>query len=252
MTTATNHPADPAPGDAQPSKTIRPAASPSTSSPSSPARGDGELEDRGSGSGDLSAEPRLGWGQPFGAARLPWVLALLGLMGTLAFGFAWASGRDGGSGSAGPTDASAELLRTARTFSKDLTNFDGSTIDRDFDRITARSTGDFRSQADQFFSSDVRSQLKKAQASSRGEVRSAFVQTVEGDRGTVFVVVDQTIANNASPQPQADTLRMELGLIRRDGTWKVERVSVLTAPSGGATGATGPTSGTTTTEGAGG
>ena len=29
----------------------------------------------------------------------------------------------------------------------------------------------------------------------------------------------------------------ELGLVQRDGAWKVERVSVLTAPSGGTTGA---------------
>jgi len=177
------------------------------------------------------------------------VLALLGLIGTLAFGLAWVNGRDDGSGGAGPSDASAELLRAAKAFSKDLTNFDGATIDRDFDRITAQAAGEFRTQADQFFSSEVRTQLKEAQASSRGEVRSAFVQTVDGDRGTVFVVVDQTIANNASPQPQADTLRMELGLVQRDGTWKVERVSVLTAPSGGATSPAGETS---TTEGAGG
>jgi hypothetical protein len=169
--------------------------------------------------------------------RLPWILAVLGLIGTLGFGLAWAGARDGGSGAGTATEGSSELLKAAKAFSKDLTNFDGATIDRDFDRITAQATGDFRSQADQFFSSDVRSQLKKAQASSRGEVRSAYVQTVDGDRGTVFVVVDQTIANNASPQPQADTLRMELGLVQRDGTWKVERVSVLTAPSGGATGA---------------
>jgi len=170
------------------------------------------------------------------SSRLPWVLAAIGLIGTLGFALAWLGARDGGSESGSASDGpAAELLSAARGFSEDLTNFDGATIDRDFDAITGRAAGEFRSQADQFFSSDVRSQLKKAQASSRGEIRSAYVQTVDGDRGTVFVVVDQTIANNASPQPQADTLRMELGLVRRDGTWKVERVSVLTAPSGGST-----------------
>ena len=167
-------------------------------------------------------------------SRLPWVLAVIGLIGTLGFGLAWMGARDGGSGGSADAGPGAEVLQSARGFSEDLTNFDGATIDADFDAITARATGDFRAQADQFFSTEVRSQLKKAQASSRGEIRSAYVQTVDGDRATVFVVVDQTIANNASPQPQADTLRMELGLVQRDGTWKVERVSVLTAPSGGA------------------
>lgn len=173
--------------------------------------------------------------EPRPPGRLPWILAVLGLVGTLGFGLAWLGARDGGSAGSAQDGQAAQVLRSARAFSEDLTNFDGATIDRDFDAITDRATGEFRSQADQFFSSEVRSQLKKAQASSRGEVRSAYVQTVDGDRGTVFVVVDQTIANNASPQPQADTLRMELGLIRKGGTWKVERVSVLTAPSGGTT-----------------
>lgn len=169
-------------------------------------------------------------------SRLPWVLAALGLVGTLVFGVLWLGARDGGSDAgAGSSGAGAEVLSSARAFSEDLTNFDGATIDRDFDAITDRATGEFRSQADQFFSSDVRSQLKTAQASSRGEIRSAYVQSVDGNRATVFVVVDQTIANNASPQPQADTLRMELGLVQRQGSWKVERVAVLTAPSGGST-----------------
>ncbi|MCU1371582.1 MAG: hypothetical protein JWO77_2776 [Ilumatobacteraceae bacterium] len=185
--------------------------------------------------------------------RLPWVLAAIGLIGTVAFGLAWLNARDEASTGSASQGAPAELLSTARGFAEDLTNFDGATIDRDFDRITAQATGDFRSQADQFFSSDVRKQLKTAQASSRGEIRSAYVQTVDGDRGTVFVVVDQTIANNASPEPQADTLRMELGLVQRDGTWKVERVSVLTAPGGATAGSpTGSaTEGTETTAPAG-
>lgn len=226
MTTTTERPADPAIAAAPLRKTPRPVGS--SSSPNDDGGDADPIRD-----GDPTRDGE--WtGRP---PRLPWILAVVGLLGTLGFGLAWLNARDGGSSSgSAPTEQSAELLRSARAFAKDLTNFDGATIDRDFDRITARATGDFRSQADQFFSSDVRAQLKEAQASSRGEVRSAFVQEVDGDRGTVFVVVDQTIANNASPQPQADTLRMELGLVRRDGAWKVERVSVLTAPSGGATG----------------
>jgi hypothetical protein len=169
---------------------------------------------------------------------VPWVLAVLGLLGTLGFGLAWRAERTGAAPEATATaqdGASAELLARARTFSELLTNFDGATIDADFDELTAMATGEFRSQVDQFFSDRIRTQLKEAQAASRGEVRSAYVQTAEEDRGTVFVVVDQTIANNRSPQPQADTLRMELGLVLEDGTWMVERVAVLTAPSGGST-----------------
>lgn len=235
MTTTTERPTgsrrDPRSAAEPPRKTVRPAAS--ADEPRDPAEPDGTEP-------ESTEPPASGGGTPVApyarSPRLPWVLAVIGLFGTLVFGLAWFNGRDAASsGGTAAQGEAAELLRSARGFAEDLTNFDGATIDRDFDRITAQATGDFRSQADQFFSSDVRSQLKKAQASSRGEIRSAYVQTVDGDRGTVFVVVDQTIANNASPEPQADTLRMELGLVQRDGTWKVERVSVLTAPSGGST-----------------
>jgi len=176
------------------------------------------------------------------AGRLPWLLALLGLIGTLGFGLAWNGTRNdrGATATASADGESADMAAGATSFSKSLTNFDGATIDRDFDRIVAKSTGEFRSQADDFFSSKVRKQLKEAQASSRGEVRSAYVQSFDGDRGTVFVVLDQTIANNQSPKPKADTLRMELSLVRTGGVWKVGQVDVLSAPSGNpATGASG-------------
>ena len=199
--------------------------------------------DRADGSG--GSDGGHGGEGPGRSARLPWVLAAIGLVGTLVFAIAWLGARsDAGSASSTTEDGpTAEMLDAARSFSEALTNFDGATIDRDFDRITAKAAGSFRDQADEFFSSDVRKKLKETQASSRGEIRSAFVQTAEGDRGTVFVVVDQTIANNLSPQPQSDTLRMELGLVRRGDTWKVSRVSVLTAPSGGSTPTGGPSAG---------
>ena len=190
----------------------------------------------------VSREP----GRPGRSDRPARVLAALGLLGTVVFGVAWLSSRNGATEATTSSRTSREVRAAAVAFSKDLTNFDGATIDRDVDRLTARSTGEFLRQSDQFFSTKVRTQLKAAQASSRGEVRSAFVQSMRGDRGTVFVVVDQTIANNRSPQPQADTLRMELGLVRVGDAWKVERVAVLTAPSG-----TGSPEATTVTTGGG-
>jgi Mce-associated membrane protein len=178
-------------------------------------------------------------------------VAAVGAALTLLFGILWLAGRgdDGAPAGTAQSGSTAEMLTAAKSFSLALTNFDGATVDRDFQKITAMATGEFRSQADQFFSTEIRTKLKAAQAASRGEVRSAFVQTADGDRGTVFVVVDQTIANNQSPQPQADTLRMELGLVRKGDRWLVERVSVLTAPAGSTAGSTGSTGGSTTPSG---
>lgn len=170
--------------------------------------------------------------------HLPWLVAAAGLLGTVGFATAWQVERSAGT-AVTSVDADGEetgaMLAVARDFSAALTNFDGAEIDADVTRIADLATGEFRTQLDTFFSSDLRTQLKEAQASSRGEVRDAYVQRSEGDRGTVFVVVDQTIANNRSPQPQADTMRMELGLLETEAGWRVNRVSVISAPTGAST-----------------
>lgn len=151
------------------------------------------------------------------------VLAALGLVGTAAFGWAWNGERR--------ADADqASMAGAAREFLVALTNFDGATVDRDFDTIIGFATGDFAAEADRFFGSDVRAALKEVQAASRGEIRSLYVQDFSGDRGRVFAVVDQTIANNRFPAPHADELRLDLGLQRTGGGWRVYDVKVLQAP----------------------
>jgi hypothetical protein len=152
------------------------------------------------------------------------VLAALGLAGTAGFAWAW-------NGERSADAAQSAMADRARDFLIALTNFDGSTVDADFDRIVAYATGDFAAEADRFFGSDVRAALKEVQAASRGEIRSLYVQDFDGDQGRVFAVVDQTIANNRFPAPQADELRLDLGLQHRDGEWKVYDVKVLQAPA---------------------
>jgi Mce-associated membrane protein len=176
--------------------------------------------------------------------RLPWLIAAVAVVVAVICAIGWASAGGGSAGSADDSAAeTAAVRRAATSFSEVLTNFDGATIDRDFDKLIALSTGDFQDQADQFFSTKTRHALKEAQASSRGEVRNAFVQSLSGSRASVFVVVDQTIANNKSPEPQADTVRMELALRSTSEGWRVARVNVLQAPAGAATSSSGSSSG---------
>jgi Mce-associated membrane protein len=155
------------------------------------------------------------------------VVAVIGVLGTLLFGGLWVTDRR--------TDQGEQAMAgTAEEFLLALTNFDAATVDEDFDSIVELGTGDFHDQADQFFGSDVREALKEVQASSRGEIRDLYVQSFDGDRGRVFAVVDQTIANNRFPQPQADQLRVELTLRHTGGSWLISDVLVLEAPTAAA------------------
>lgn len=151
------------------------------------------------------------------------VLAALGLVGTAGFAWAWNAERSADAASSAMEDA-------ARDFLVALTNFDAATVDRDFDAVVGLATGDFAAEADRFFGSDVRAALKEVQAASRGEIRSLHVQDFTGERGRVFAVVDQTIANNRFPAPQADELRLDLGLRTDGGEWRIYDVKVLQAP----------------------
>jgi hypothetical protein len=154
------------------------------------------------------------------------VLAVLGLVGTIGFGLAWNGERN--------HDAQASAAKAAgRDFLIALTNFDGKTIDTDFDRIVSYATGAFGQQADQFFGSDVRKALRERQASSRGEIQSLYLQSYAGGRARIFAVVDQTIANNQFPAPQSDELRVEVGLTHLSKGWRVYDVRVLQAPNAG-------------------
>jgi hypothetical protein len=153
------------------------------------------------------------------------LLALAGLTGTLAFGLAWNNGR-------GHDTAVNQAKATARNFLTALTNYDGKTIDADFDRIISYGTGAFATQADQFFADkDTRNALRVRQASSRGEIKDLFVQSSVSGRVRVYGVIDVTTANNARPAPSADELRIEVGLTRVKGSWRVYDVRVLQAPN---------------------
>jgi Mce-associated membrane protein len=170
-------------------------------------------------------------GRPLPSAATVWkVLAVLGVLGTIGFGLAWRGAEGRAAGRDGLAPEVVEMRGAAREFAIALTNFDAATIDADFDRIVDSATGDFAEEADRFYDEEIRSQLRDAQATSRSEVRDLYVQSFDGDTGTAFAVVDQSVANNRSPQPVTDTLRIELGMARVDGGWKVRTVEVLDAP----------------------
>jgi len=152
------------------------------------------------------------------------LLVLAGFTGTVAFGLAW-------NGARAHDDGISGARATARNFLTALTNFDGKTIDADFDRIISYGTGAFAQQADQFYADkDTRNALRVRQASSRGEIKDLFVQSSVNGRVRIYSVIDETIANNALPAPRADELRIEIGLTKVKGSWRVYDVRVLQAP----------------------
>jgi Mce-associated membrane protein len=177
---------------------------------------------------DAGATGRPGDGRP-GRARFyrrPWafivvcLIAVAGVAGTVGFGLAWSSGNTQQSGA-------NQAKATASTFLIALTNFDAKSIDADFSKITNMATGNFSSQANKFFGSDIRQKLETALATSRGQIRDIYVESYGGGQASVYSVIDQVYANNTNKTPQSDVLRVVVNLTQRPQGWKVSNVTVL-------------------------
>jgi hypothetical protein len=162
------------------------------------------------------------------------VIAGVGIALAALFGIWWNGARVNQA-----NQAAAE--RTARNFLIALTNFDSHTVNADFSRITSYATGDFAKQAVQFFGPQIRQQLEQAQAQSRGELSSIYVQSANSNSASVYAVVDQTIVNRNFNAPQADELRVVLTLNKISTGWRVGEVTVLQAPATNTGGSSTPT-----------
>ena len=73
--------------------------------------------------------------------------------------------------------------QSAQAFLTDFFNFNAKTVDADFTAVTNMATGQFATQAKQFFNSSIRQALEKALAESRGQTRALYVQSENGERG---------------------------------------------------------------------
>ena len=151
------------------------------------------------------------------------IIGAIGILGTLIFATLWMLEVR--------SDRQADRAEdTARDFVIALTNFDGDTINEDFDRIESYATDEFVEDLDRFFDAETRQALATVQASSRGQIRHLYMQSFDDGRARFFAVVDQTIANSKLPAPQSDELRLEFGLRETGGNWRVYDLRVLQAP----------------------
>ncbi|HET6794735.1 MAG TPA: hypothetical protein VFH45_09850 [Acidimicrobiales bacterium] len=150
-------------------------------------------------------------------------VAVAGVAGTIAFGLAWAGARTS-------QDDQTAVNQTARRFLFALTNFDARSVDSAFNTVQGMSTGNFSQQARQVFNSQIRGQLQAAQATTRGQIRYVYIQSLSGDQASVYALVDQTFANNKTTAPQVDELRLSIDMTRVGGQWKVSSLTDLGAP----------------------
>lgn len=168
--------------------------------------------------------PRVPLGNIVRSRTLPWALTVLAVAVAVLFLSLWRGAKE-------DEARREEVAGVARSFLVALTNFSADTIEDDVAEIRAFATGEFADEVEETFSDDRIQAIRDSAAESVGEVRSVFVQKLEGATASVFGVVDEEITNESTAIPRNETLRVEVGLIRTTEGWKVATVEVLQSPT---------------------
>jgi Mce-associated membrane protein len=142
-----------------------------------------------------------------------------------------------------------EAKETAEVVAARLTTFSGAEMEQWVAATQELSTGEYAGQVAELFDTELREALRATEVESVGQVLRSFVQDVEGEEATVFVIVRQTSTNNQRQQPVEDEVRMEVTLRRVDGRFLAANVAVL--GPGVVSAAAPPAPGVTTTPGPG-
>ena len=158
---------------------------------------------------------RLGGRPGWGLVAASLLVALLALVAVAVLVFARPSS----------DELRESALDAARTYTTSITTYDASTLESDIERVQRVATGEFRQEYDETIE-QLRPQLQEQRTVAVGTVVAAGVETLEDDRASVVVAVDQNITTAGQPaRTEANRLRMVL--VRRGGSWLVERVERL-------------------------
>ena len=126
--------------------------------------------------------------------------------------------------------ARESALDAARERTLALTTYDHRSLDEDFAAVLETATGEFEKEY-RDTTAQLRETFETTRAVAVAEVVGAGLESAEvaGDgpqRAVAVVAVDQVIQTANAP-PRTERNRLRMALLRRDGTWLVERVERL-------------------------
>jgi Mce-associated membrane protein len=130
------------------------------------------------------------------------------------------------SGAGARDDRRAEALHAARQQTVNFTTLDYRHLDRDLGRVLEGSTGDFRKQF-RAGTKNLTELVTANKAVSQGEVLDAGLVSSDADSARVLVVADSTVVNTASPKGEKRHYRIQLDLVRHQGSWLISDLTFV-------------------------
>ncbi|MDT4925013.1 MAG: Mce-associated rane protein [Pseudonocardiales bacterium] len=117
----------------------------------------------------------------------------------------------------------ATVVAVATTYAVDFGSYDYRHLDADFKKVASHLTPSFA--ANYTKSSDgLKPTIVQYQGKSTARVQGVGVSSATTSSATVIVFLDQTVTTSQSTTPRVDRNRLQMKLVRRNGTWLIENL----------------------------
>ena len=145
----------------------------------------------------------------------------LAVIAALVTGSLWLGGRH----DASLRQAEGDARRAAVSYAVDLTTYDYTSLDRDFDWVTRGATASFAGEYGKA-NQPLRAVITKLKARATGSVSEAAATASSASKVRVLIFVNQTIVNGTNAKRRTERNRVVMTMVRRDGRWLVDDVAL--------------------------
>lgn len=122
--------------------------------------------------------------------------------------------------------AAAQALAAAEKYAVALTSIDSHNIDKNVADILDGSTGEFNDKYAKS-SGQHRQLVVNGRVTARGKVVESAIKSATTNKVQVLLMVDQSVSNLATPEPQLDRSRIKMTMEKVGGRWLVSKVELL-------------------------
>jgi Mce-associated membrane protein len=124
-------------------------------------------------------------------------------------------------------EARQEALAASRDAARALFSYDHETLEQDFEKGIAFTTGDFREEYSETTQNVVKDVATRYQAVVSARVNEAGVISAGPDEVVVLVFLNQVTTSTRVEGEKIDQSRVRMRLVERGGDWLVDRVDAL-------------------------
>ncbi|EGD54782.1 hypothetical protein [Gordonia neofelifaecis] len=142
---------------------------------------------------------------------------------TVFFGYHYFADSAGGDSATGDRQ---QVLDVANDYATKLASFDYRDLNKNRDAITAMSTQGFAQKYDEMVKA-LTEIVSNGQGVATAKVAKSAVASIDGDKATAILFVDQKATNVVAPNGKDQPYRMVLTMKRDDGKWLVDDVQTV-------------------------